>query len=161
MLNVEIAERFNEIADMLDILGEDTFRIISYRRAARQLESLTEDVEDLVRDGRVATIPGIGAALGEKIVEYVKTGKITYHEELRAKFPPGVLDLLRVRGIGPKKVKQLWQELGITDLETLKKAAETHRLSRIKGFGEKTEEKILRSIELLKEGDSIFLLAYA
>src|SRR2546427_6518965 len=69
--------------------------------------------------------------------------------------------MLRVRGIGPKKVKLLWQELGITDIETLRKAAQTHRLSRVKGFGEKTEEKILRSIELLKEGESIFLLAHA
>jgi len=159
--NQEISDRFNEIADMLDILGEDAFRIISYRRAARQLEALTEDVEDLVREGRVASIPGIGAALGEKIEEYVTTGKIGYHEELRARFPPGVLDMLRVRGIGPKKVKLLWQELGITDVETLRKAAETHRLRRVKGFGEKTEEKILRSIELLKEGESVFLLAHA
>ena len=146
---------------MLDILGEDTFRIISYRRAARQLEALTEDVEDLVREGRVASIPGIGPALADKIEEYVTTGKIGYHEELHAKFPPGVLDMLRVRGIGPKKVKLLWQELGITDIETLRTAAQTHRLSRVKGFGEKTEEKILRSIELLKEGESLFLLAPA
>src|SRR5438309_11062942 len=159
--NQEISDRFNEIADMLDILGEDAFRIISYRRAARQLEALTENVEDLVREGRVASIPGIGAALGEKIEEYVTKGKIGYHEELRARFPPGVLDMLRVRGIGPKKVKLLWQELGITNVETLRKAAETHRLRRIKGFGEKTEEKILRSIELLKEGESMFLLAHA
>jgi DNA polymerase (family X) len=159
--NQEIAEIFNEIADMLDILGEDSFRIISYRRAARQMEALTEDVEDLVRQGRVGSIPGIGAALGEKIEEYITTGKVGYHQELRAKFPPGVLDMLRVRGIGPKKVKVLWQELGISDIETLRTAAQTHRLRRVKGFGEKTEEKILRSIELLKEGESVFLLATA
>jgi DNA polymerase (family 10) len=159
--NQDVAGIFEEIADMLDILGEDAFRIISYRRAARQMEALTDDVEDLVRQGRAGSIPGIGTALAEKIEEYVTTGKMAYHEELRAKFPPGVLDMLRVRGIGPKKVKVLWQELGISDIETLRKAAQTHRLRRVKGFGEKTEEKILRSIELLKEGEAVFLLATA
>ena len=146
---------------MMDILGEDVFRVLSYRRAARQLESVTEDVEDLVREGRVDQIPGIGEALGEKIKEYVTTGRITFYDELRAKFPPGVLDLLRIRGLGPKKVKMLWQELGITDIETLRKAAETHRLSKVKGFGPKTETNILRAIELAKEGEARFLLADA
>src|SRR3989475_296679 len=152
--NEEIAARFSEIADMLDILGEDTFRVLSYQRAARQLESLTENVEDLVRAGRVDQIPGIGPALAEKITEYVTTGRIAYHEELRAKFPPGVLDLLRVRGLGPKKVKILWQQLGITDLDTLKAAAEKHLLRRVKGFGEKTEENLVWAIELVKEGQA-------
>src|SRR5207237_8174020 len=132
---------FNEITDMLGSVGEDEFRTISYRRAARQLEALTEDVEDLVREGRVASIPGIGAALGEKIEEYVTTGKIGYHEELRSRFPPGVLDMLRVRGIGPKKVKHLWQELGITYVETLRNAAEPHGLRRVNGLGVHTEEQ--------------------
>lgn len=161
MKNDEIAQRFEEIADMMDILGEDTFRVLSYRRAARQLEALTEDVEDLVREGRVNQIPGIGEALGEKIKEYVTTGRIAYYDELRAKFPPGVLDLLRIRGLGPKKVRMLWQELGITDIDTLRKAAETHRLSKLKGFGPKTEANILRAIELAKEGEERFLLADA
>ncbi len=152
--NEEIAARFSEIADMLDILGEDTFRVLSYQRAARQLESLTENVDDLVRAGRVDQIPGIGAALAEKITEYVTTGRIAFHEELRAKFPPGVLDLLKVRGLGPKKVKILWQQLGITDLDTLKAAAEKHLLRRVKGFGEKTEENLVRAIELVKEGQA-------
>src|SRR5947207_13654911 len=98
---------------MLDILGEDAFRIISYRRAARQLEALTEDAEDLVRKGRVASIPGIGQALGEKSTEYVTTVKIRYHEELKARFPSGVLDRLLGRGLGPKKGQQLWQERGM------------------------------------------------
>jgi DNA polymerase (family 10) len=159
--NEDVVAVFNEIADMMDILGEEPFRVLSYRRAARQIESLTEDVEDLVRGDRVGTIGGVGPSLTEKIVEYVTTGRIAFHEELRGKFPPGVLDLLRVRGLGPKRVKLLWQELGITDIETLRKAAETHRLRRVKGFGEKTEEKILRSIELLKEGEARALLADA
>src|SRR5881396_1324013 len=154
MKNEEIASRFGEIADMLDILGEDTFRSLSYQRAARQLESLTENVEDLVREGRVDQIPGIGPALGEKITEYVTTGRIAYYDELRTKFPPSVLDLLKVRGLGPKKVKVLWQQLGITDLDTLKSAAEKHLLSRVKGFGEKTEENLLRAIAAVKEGEA-------
>src|SRR2546427_191434 len=107
-----------------------------------------------IAEGRVDQIPGIGRALAEKITEYVTTGRIPYYDELRAKFPPGVLDLLKVRGLGPKKVKVLWQELGITDLDTLKAAAEKHLLRRVKGFGEKTEENILRAIELVKEGEA-------
>src|SRR3990172_4615362 len=116
---------------MMDILGEEPFRVLSYRRAARQIEALTEDVEDLVREGRVSQIDGVGPSLAERIAEYVTIGRIAFHEELRAKFPPGVLDLLRVRGLGPKKVKMLWQQLGITDIETLRKAAETRQLRRI------------------------------
>ncbi len=159
--NDEIVALFNEIGAMLDILGEDTFRILSYQRAARQLESLPDNIEDLVRQGRVDQIPGIGPALGEKITEYVTTGKLAYYEELRAKFPPGVLDLLKVRGLGPKKVKVLWQELGITDLETLRTAAQKHMLRKVKGFGEKTEENLLRAIDFVKEGQTRTLLADA
>src|SRR2546428_1728160 len=154
MKNEEIAARFGEIAAMLDILGEDTFRVLSYQRAARQLEDLTEDVEGLVRQGRLNQVPGIGPALAEKITEYVTTGRIAYHDELRAKFPPGVLDLLKVRGLGPKKVKILWQQLGITDLDGLRTAAQRHLLQRVKGFGEKTEENLLRAVELAKEGQA-------
>ncbi|HKZ48590.1 MAG TPA: DNA polymerase/3'-5' exonuclease PolX [Thermoplasmata archaeon] len=158
MKNQEIVDLFNEIGDMLDILGEDRFRVISYHRAARAIEGLTADVEDLVQKSRLNEIPGVGSALAEKIQEYVTTGKVTYHEELRERLPPGVLDLLRVPGVGPKKVQVLWQKLGITDLDTLQKACETHRLRRLKGFGEKTEANILRGIQLVREGQSRALL---
>ena len=159
--NEEVVALFNEIADMMDILGEGTFRVLSYRRAARQIESLTEALEDFVREGRVARIEGVGPNLAQKIEEYVTTGRIASHEELRAKLPSGVLDLLKVRGLGPKKVKVLWQELGITDIETLRTAAQKHLLRRVKGFGERTEENILRGIELMKEGQARALLADA
>jgi len=108
--NREIADRFHEIADMLDILGEDSFRILSYHRGARQIEGLTANVEELAGEGRLGEIPGIGEALADKIVEYVTTGRIAYHEELRARFPSGVLDLLKIRGLGPKKVAVLWRQ---------------------------------------------------
>src|SRR5207245_10343547 len=115
----------------------------------------------LVRQGRLNQVPGIGPALAEKITEYVTTGRIAYHDELRAKFPPGVLDLLKVRGLGPKKVKVLWQQLGLTDLDTLKSAAEKHLLSRVKGFGEKTEENLKRAIDRVKEGQARAFLVHS
>jgi len=156
--NQEIAALFSEIADMLDILGEDRYRVVSYGRAARQIEALTEDVETLVAQGRLGEVAGIGSALGEKIREYLETGRIAYHEELKGKFPPGVLQLLDVPGVGPKKVAVLWQQLGITDLDTLEKAARSGRLRRLKGFGEKTEDKIVRGIQLLREGQARALI---
>ncbi len=154
MKNEEVAAILHEIGDMLDILGEDSFRVISYHRAARAIEGLTTDIEELVRNGRVEEVTGVGAAIRDKITEYVTTGRLGYHEELKAKIPPGVLDLMRVRGLGPKKVKVLWQELGITDLTTLEGAAKAHRLRKLKGFGEKTEENILRAIEVYRQGQT-------
>jgi len=159
--NLEIAARFAAIADMLEILGEGGFRSVSYQRAARILEDLPQDAADLVARRRLGEIPGIGEALAEKIEEYVRTGRIAYHDELRASLPPGLLQLLDVPGLGPKKVRVLWQEVGVSDLDTLQKAAETHRLRRIKGFGEKTEENILRGIRLVREGQSRILLSVA
>jgi len=156
--NDEVAALLHEIGDMLDILGEDRFRVVSYHRAARAIEGLTTDVDDLARGGKLGDIPGVGDAIAEKITEYVTTGRLGYHEELKARFPPGVLDLLQVRGIGPKKVQILWQQLGITDLAGLEQAAKHHRLRRIKGFGEKTEANLLKAIETYRQGQSRALL---
>jgi DNA polymerase (family 10) len=158
MMNQEIADLLRQIGDMLDILGEDHFRVISYHRAARSLEGLTADIEERVRAGTLGDLPGVGPAIRKKIEEYVRTGKIAFYEELRGQFPPGVLGLLDVPAVGPKKVAVLWRQLGITDLDLLQRACEQHQLGQLKGFGEKTEEKILRGIELLKEGQSRALL---
>ncbi len=158
MPNEEVAALLHEIGDMLDILGEDRFRVVSYHRAARAIEGLTTDVEDLARGGTLGDIPGVGSAIADKITEYVTSGHIAYHEELKARFPPGVLDLLQVRGIGPKKVAILWQQLGITDLSGLEQAAKHHRLRRIKGFGDKTEANLLKAIETYRQGQSRALL---
>jgi DNA polymerase (family 10) len=158
---LEVAARFAAIADMLEILGEGGFRAVSYQRAARILEALPQDIDGLVEQGRLGEIPGIGGALAEKIEEYVRTGRIAYHDELRASLPSGLLELLDVPGLGPKKVRVLWQEVGVTDLETLRKAAETRRLRRVKGFGEKTEENILKGIRLVREGQARVPLSVA
>ncbi len=158
MANDEVAALLHEIGDMLDILGEDRFRVVSYHRAARAVEGLTTDVEDLARDGKLGEIPGVGSAIADKITEYVTSGRIGYHEELKARFPPGVLELLQVRGVGPKKVQILWHQLGITDLATLEQAAKHHRLRRIKGFGEKTEDNLLKAIETFRQGQARALI---
>ena len=158
MRNDEVATLLHEIGDMLDILGEDRFRVVSYHRAARAIEGLTADVEGLAREGRLGEIPGVGSAITDKITEYVTPGHIAYHEELKARFPPGVLELLQVRGIGPKKVRVLWQQLGITDLATLEQAAKHHRLRRVKGFGDKTEANLLKAIETYRQGQARALL---
>ncbi len=158
MKNDEVAARLHEIGDMLDILGEDRFRVVSYHRAGRAIEGLTEDIEDLVRQGKLGDIPGVGSAIAQKITEFVTTGRIAYHDELRARIPSGVLDLLQLRGIGPKKVAILWQQLGITDLATLEQAAKHHRLRRLAGFGDKTEENLLKAIETFRQGQTRALL---
>ena len=158
MTNQALANLFREIADMLDILGEDPFRALSYARASRAIEGLTEDVAGLVAAGRLSEIPGIGSALADKIREFVETGAVGFHGELRARLPSGLLDLLSIRGLGPKKVRVLWQDLGIADVETLRQAVTSRRLRRLKGFGEKTEANLLRAIELRAEGESRALL---
>ena len=158
MTNKEVAAALHEIGDMLDILGEDRFRVVSYHRAGRAIEGLTADVADLAREGRLGDIPGVGSAIADKITEFVTTGQIAYHEELEARIPAGVLELLQVRGIGPKKVQILWQQLGITDLATLEQAAKRRRLRRIKGFGEKTEANILKAIATYRQGQARALL---
>ncbi len=158
MKNEEVAALLHEIGDMLDILGEDRFRVVSYHRAGRAIEGLTTDLEDLAREGRLGEIPGVGSAIADKINEYLSTGRIGYRDELSARFPPGVLELLRVRGIGPKKVQVLWQQLGITDLTTLEQAAKHHRLRRVKGFGDKTESNLLKAIETFRQGQARALL---
>ena len=158
MTNEEVAAALHDIGDMLDILGEDRFRVVSYHRAARAIEGLTTDVADLAREGRLGDIPGVGSAIADKIQEFVATRRIGYHEELKARIPAGVLELLQVRGLGPKKVQVLWQQLGITDLATLEQVAKHRRLRRVKGFGEKTEENILKAIGTYRQGQARALL---
>lgn len=162
--NAEVAGFLYEIADLLEMKGEDRFRPIAYRRAAREIEALPEDVEKLWRKGGVARlrqVQGVGEAIAEKIDQYLREGRVSALEELRAQFPRGLVDVMRLRGLGPKRASLLWQKLGITDVGDLKRAAETRQIRRLKGFGEKTEQRILDAIKLHEEGQSRTLLAVA
>jgi len=162
--NLEVARVLYEIADLLEMKGEDRFRPIAYRRAAREIEAIPEDLEDLWREGglpRLRRISGIGEAIAEKIDQYLREGKVDALEELKKEFPPGLVRVMSIPGVGPKTASVLWRKLGITGLEDLRRAAEQGQLRRLKGFGEKSEEKILRGIKLVSEQGNRTLLANA
>lgn len=146
----QVAQIFEEIGTLLELRGENPFKCRAYHNASRTIEALTQDLAGLVQGGEIENIKGIGKGLAEKITELVNTGKLGYYEELKSSLPPGLMDMLRLQGLGPKRIKILYEKLGIKSLEELKEAAEEHRLSKLEGFGDKTEANILQGLELLK-----------
>ncbi len=161
MENLDIAKVFYEIADLLEIKGENPFRIRSYRNAALVIEGLPVNIKSIVErnEEELEEIPGIGESLHEKIVEILKTGKCGFHQELLKELSPSLLELLKVSGVGPKKVKFFYDELGIKTIEELEKAATTGKLRGLPGMGEKSEEKIVKGIKSLKASAGRFGLA--
>src|SRR5438270_13924827 len=152
----------NRVADLLEIRGENFFKIRAYREAVRQLDNLTTEVQDLIQDGRLKDIPGIGEAIEKKIVEYVTTGQLAFLTRLEAEVPPALLELTRVPGLGPRTAKDIYDALGIMSLDALEQAAVTHRLQKVRGIKAKTEENILGGIAMLKrrEGRIFFPQAW-
>lgn len=151
MINQQIAGIFNEIADLLEIRGENPFRVRAYRKAARSIEGLTTDVSPMTEEA-LRRIPGIGHDLAGKIKEFISTGKIQAHEELTDKIPEGLIQLLSVPGLGPKTTKLLYEKFRIKDIAELERLAREHRLSGLPGIKEKTEENILKGLDMLKRG---------
>jgi len=149
MKNQEIARIFNEIADILEIRGENPFRIRAYRRAAQNIDGLSKDVKDMAVE-ELRKIPGIGADLAEKIREYVTTGTLGFYEDLRKEVPSGLISLLSVPGLGPRTAKMLFERLGIKDMNELERHAKEGRLRGLPGIKAKTEENILKGVEMLK-----------
>ncbi|HJX04771.1 MAG TPA: helix-hairpin-helix domain-containing protein, partial [Thermoplasmata archaeon] len=160
MDNNKVAAIFYEVADILDLQGV-AFKPNAYRRAARSLEDLSEDVSKIVDEDRLKEIPGVGESFAKKIEEIVKTGQLEYLNRLKAQIPPGLQELLTVPDVGPKKAMVLYKELGISNLEELKKAALEHKLRGIKGFGEKTEERIIQGIGTVESKGRRMLLGQA
>lgn len=151
MKNQEIARIFNDIADLLEIKGENPFRIRAYRRAALNVESLAGDIAETSKEQLMA-IPGIGQDLAGKIEEYARTGKLRFYEDLKKEVPEGLGTLLSVPGLGPKTAKLLSDELKVKNLGDLERLAKEHKLSGLPGIKEKTEKNILKGIEMLKRG---------
>jgi len=147
MENPEIAQIFEEIADLLEIQGANTFRVRAYRNAARVVRDHPEPLADLARDpNQIENLPGIGKDLAGKVRTIVETGDLPLRTELHAQVPPGLRDLLNIPGLGPKRAQILHRELGIRTVEDLRQAVLARRIREIKGFGEKTEEAILRAL---------------
>jgi DNA polymerase (family 10) len=148
MTNRDIAAAFEDVADLLEFQNANPFRVRAYRNAARKIADHSQSLVSVVADPsrKLTEIDGIGKDLAEKIAEFVATGKIKMLEELRAQIPLGVMALLRIPGLGPKKAAALHKELGISSLEMLRAACEADQVSALKGFGAKTQEKILAGI---------------
>jgi DNA polymerase (family X) len=147
----EVAAALDEIGTLLELQGENAFRCQAYHNAARAIEQVEGDLGELIDAGKLTEIKGVGETLRDKISMLVKTGKLPFLDNLRAKTPPGLLQMMRVGGLGPKKVKALHDQLGVDDLDKLKAACEAGRVAALKGFGEKTQQKILEGVEFLKK----------
>lgn len=161
MRNFEVAFIFYDIADMLEIKGENFFKIRAYRKAAHSIENLSIEIEDLAKQSKLSKIEGIGKALSDKINEIIKTGKCQYYEELKEDFPRGLVEMLKIPGLGAKKIKVIYDYLGIFSIEALEEAARSHKLRKLPGMGVKTEEAILKGIQTLKGHVGKVLLATA
>lgn len=146
----EIIKILYEIAVLLELAGENPFKSRAYETAARNLERVTDDIADLVKNHEISSIPGIGEAIGKKIEKLVETGRLEYYEKLKSAIPPGHLEMLKIPGLGPKKIRALYRELGITTIGELEYACLENRLVNLKGFGAKTQENILKGIERVK-----------
>lgn len=160
MKNKDVANLLYEIADMLEI-QDIKFKPQAYRKAAQNIESLGESIEEVHKKGELRDIPGVGEAIAKKVGEFLDTGGLRYLEDLKNEVPEGLITMLDIPGLGPKKVALLYKELGISSVEELKKACEAHELEGIKGLGSKTEENILRGIELLESAKGRYLLGRA
>jgi DNA polymerase (family 10) len=147
----QVAAVLDEIGTILELQGENAFRCRAYFNAARAIEQMETNLHEVVAAGKLGEIPGIGETLRDKITALVTTGHLPFYEDLKKKIPAGVFQILRVQGLGPKKAKALWQELGVDDLEKLKTACEAGQVARLKGFGEKTQQNILEGIEFLTQ----------
>lgn len=148
----DIARVLDEIGHMLEYLGDNPFKVRAYRAAARTLRETEEDVEALIAEGNIRSLPGIGDAIATKIDRLLESGSLPLYDDLRATVPPGILDLLSIPGLGPRKVRLIHRELGVTSSAALERAARSGRLAEVPGFGSRTIENLLKTLQSLEPG---------
>jgi len=158
MDNYAIADQFSMLAKLMDIHGENSFKAKSYAVAAFTIEKLPQEIADLSAD-KIFSIRGIGESVGKKVVELIEAGELKSLKEYISKTPEGVLEMMNIKGLGPKKINTLWKEYGIDTIDNLKTACIENRIAEKKGFGEKTQEKILESIQYQQENEGKYLYA--
>lgn len=162
--NEAIASILDEIGDMLDILGESTFRVRAYQKAAASIRGITRPLSELYEQGGVKALdelPGVGAHIAERIALLITTGRLPYYEELKKKVPASLTELMNIPGLGPKKAKKIHDVLGVYTMAGLLEAIEQHKVANIPGFGQKTEENILRGIKQFEKMHERILLSDA
>jgi DNA polymerase (family 10) len=159
--NLELSRIFEQIARILKIKGENSFKIRAYEKITLVLENLPIDIETIYHQGGLKDIPGVGSAIAKKIEEFLTTGKLEYYEKLKETIPSGVIELLDISEVGPKTAKLLYEELGVDNIEKLEKAVRRHQIKDLPGMGEKSETNILSGIELYKRRKERVLLGTA
>src|SRR3954470_15173257 len=162
--NPEVADQFDLLADLMEIDGADSFRIAAYRRAATSIRESASNVAQLALEGKATALPGIGKTIQDKIGELIADGEVHALTKRKQAVPVGLVELLRIPGLGPKSVARIWKELGVTDLASLKAAAEAQQLRALQGLGAKSEERILAyaaTAGAKPEGDGRTLLGTA
>ncbi|MDH5405162.1 MAG: PHP domain-containing protein, partial [Candidatus Aminicenantes bacterium] len=151
MKNRELSEIFDKMADILEFKGDNPFKINAYRKAARVLKDLTEDIEKLAREGKLKDLPGVGSGIAKKIEEYLETGRVSKYEEVRKEVSDELIELLKIPDLGPKTLALLHKEMNIHNMAELEKALQSEKARALPGMGAKKAENILRGIRLLKE----------
>jgi DNA polymerase (family X) len=151
MRNSEIAAAIRELGILYELDGADRFRVLAYKEAGRVVQESPVSIEALSREGRLTELPGIGKTMAQKIDTLIETGSIPSADKLKAKFPASLVEVTRVPGLGAKKVRRLYDELGVSDLESLRAAAEQEQIREMKGFGAKVEERVLAELETLPD----------
>src|SRR4051795_7376928 len=161
MKNAEIALHFDELGDLYELDGAIVHRVVAYHNAAKAIREATSSIEDMSRAGTVTELPGIGKTIAEKIATLLETGTIPSADKLKAKYPPGLIEITRLPGFGPKRARKLFDELGIKSLDELKEAVEQERLRDVPGFGPKAEENIRQALAAGVSTDARMLLSKA
>src|SRR5688572_3748470 len=142
-----VADILEHIGQLLELKGENVFKVRAYQNAARAIQTFSGNLPQLVAEERLHEIAGIGKAIAEKISELVTTGQLAYYDALKAEFPPQIFELFQLQGVGPKKIKALWETLNITSIASLEAGLKDGRVAALPGFGKKTAENLLLAIE--------------